>query len=274
MRPTPEVSELVFIPIQVEEPAVLRSDAGTVASLWNENALSWSAARLAGGQAVVDKLYGDAVMRLIGPKPGMRLLDVGCGEGGFARRAAAAGAKVFAVDISTAMVAIAKRAESANPLGIEYMACNIIQVETPRRFDAAMAIMSLKDMVDAAGAIQKISQLVEAGGPFVFVIYHPCFSAPGSGWRRIANEPFWQFEVGEYGTERPVLERWRPEGATDLLPTPIFHFHRRLGTYFEYLRSGGFLVNSLEEVHAAPREAPQGFNADLPLFLIVGAIRS
>ncbi|PLX82250.1 MAG: hypothetical protein C0617_14050 [Desulfuromonas sp.] len=261
-----------FIPILDEEASGVSPDANSVANLWDINADSWAKARAAGGQAVVDRLYGDEVFRMLSPMSGSRLLDVGCGEGGFSRRAAQAGARVTGVDISSKMISIAKSEEQRQSQGIEFIANDIAKLhDLERTFDAAMAIMSLKDMPDAAQAIDVIASLLKADGVFVFVVYHPCFAAPGSGWRRTDVEPFWQFDPGWYWKERPVLERWMPEGVSDFLPSPIFHFHRRLETYSQYLKDSAFSVVQIREICALPRLAPPQMPTSLPLYLVVKA---
>jgi SAM-dependent methyltransferase len=60
--------------------------------------------------------------RLLGPVAGLAVLDVGCGDGWYARRLKDAGAvRVLGVDVSSAMVALARAAESDQPRGIPYI---------------------------------------------------------------------------------------------------------------------------------------------------------
>ncbi|MEY4773964.1 MAG: hypothetical protein RIT40_999, partial [Planctomycetota bacterium] len=55
------------------------------------------------------------------PLKGLRVLDLGCGEGYVARTLAAKGThSVLAYDISAGMIEKAREAEAAQPLGIEY----------------------------------------------------------------------------------------------------------------------------------------------------------
>ena len=62
----------------------------------------------------------DRVVAALAPEPGSRLIDVACGTGGVALRAAQAGAEVVGVDISTDQLAKARRAAEADGLSIRF----------------------------------------------------------------------------------------------------------------------------------------------------------
>ncbi|MBB4689754.1 class I SAM-dependent methyltransferase [Amycolatopsis jiangsuensis] len=68
--------------------------------------------------------YHPRLLRLVPPGPG-RALDVGCGEGRFARRLAAAGLTVDGIDTSAAMVARAAAAGSPGPGTVSYRQADV-----------------------------------------------------------------------------------------------------------------------------------------------------
>lgn len=72
------------------------------ARLWGQRARDWADVQ----EAMVRPVYG-AVLAALAPKPGQRLLDVGCGAGLFAQLAAGSGAVVCGIDASKAMLDIA-----------------------------------------------------------------------------------------------------------------------------------------------------------------------
>src|SRR5437016_574445 len=62
-----------------------------------------------------------ALLDLTGDVAGRRILDLACGHGRFSRELARRGAAVLGIDISAALLAKARAAESAAPLGIAYL---------------------------------------------------------------------------------------------------------------------------------------------------------
>jgi len=71
-------------------------------------------------EAQEDKL--DLICRKIGPAPGMRVLDIGCGWGGFARYAAETyGVEVVGITVSGAQVRLARERCRGLPVSIELM---------------------------------------------------------------------------------------------------------------------------------------------------------
>ena len=56
---------------------------------------------------------GAAVFELLNPRPGERILDVGCGEGSLTEKIVAAGADVVGIDASEEMVAAATSARDS-----------------------------------------------------------------------------------------------------------------------------------------------------------------
>src|SRR6185312_15151982 len=68
---------------------------------------TWESERYATAGAFVPVL-GLPVVDLLAPKPGERILDLGCGNGDLAEKIAAAGATVVAVDAAPDLVAASR----------------------------------------------------------------------------------------------------------------------------------------------------------------------
>src|SRR5258707_14359713 len=66
-----------------------------------------------------------ALLDLAGAVGGLRLLEVGCGQGRVARELARRGATLTGLDISAALLAKARAYEAAQPLGIRYLHADV-----------------------------------------------------------------------------------------------------------------------------------------------------
>jgi 2-polyprenyl-3-methyl-5-hydroxy-6-metoxy-1,4-benzoquinol methylase len=67
----------------------------------------WSASDYAKNGRFVAELAG-AVFAMLAPKPGERILDLGCGDGTLTAEIRAAGADVLGVDLSDELLAVAR----------------------------------------------------------------------------------------------------------------------------------------------------------------------
>ncbi len=77
----------------------------------------------------------------LGQLEGLRVLDVGCGEGSFTRRIAQLGAKdVVGMDLSPGMIALAEQSEAANPLGVKYHVHDLGAMPKLAEFDVVTAV--------------------------------------------------------------------------------------------------------------------------------------
>src|SRR5215216_4067526 len=72
---------------------------------------------------------GAGVVELLAPRPGERIVDLGCGTGGLTAQIAAAGAEVIGIDASPAMIARAR--ESYPELRFEVAKGEDFAIEEP-----------------------------------------------------------------------------------------------------------------------------------------------
>jgi SAM-dependent methyltransferase len=122
----------------------------------------WSAADYARNAAFVPRL-GDAVLRLLDPKPGELILDVGCGDGVLTARIAEAGASVIGLDSSPEMV------EAARERGIDAFVADAENMDLERfgQFDAVFSNAALHWMLDPDAVASGIFRALRDGGRFV-----------------------------------------------------------------------------------------------------------
>ncbi len=81
------------------------------------------------------------LLNKIGAVANQSILDLGCGEGHYGRIFKGNGAKrVVGLDISSAMIQIARQKELQESLGIEFKVCNLLDFQESEKFDIAVSV--------------------------------------------------------------------------------------------------------------------------------------
>ncbi|GAA1635970.1 hypothetical protein GCM10009744_26200 [Kribbella alba] len=192
------------------------------------------------GSALADPTFEELVGRIAGQE----VCSVACGQGREARYLAAQGAAVTGVDLSENLIAIARRHEEADPLGISYLQGNAETLErlATGSFDGVVCYLALMDIPNLDSALQSIARVLRPGGWFVFSITHPCFKTPATGEIVDHTNKSVRRTVGRYFAEGywdgPGLHR-------DALP--IGAYHRTLSTYVDALTRARLVIDQLRE---------------------------
>ncbi|HMI89348.1 MAG TPA: methyltransferase domain-containing protein [Polyangiaceae bacterium] len=98
------------------------------------------------------------------------VLDAGCGAGRFAAIAAARGARLVAVDYSSAIDAAAETLKRFD--NVDLVQASIHELPFPRgHFDFAYCIGVIQHTPDPVGAVRGVVSMVKLGGHFCFTIY-------------------------------------------------------------------------------------------------------
>lgn len=119
----------------------------------------WNAADYARVGGFVAEL-GGAALDLLDPKPGERVLDIGCGEGTLTKKIIERGATVLGVDNSPEMIAAAR----AN--GIDAVLLDVADMTFSIEFDAAFSNATLHWILEKEQAARAIFRALKAGGRF------------------------------------------------------------------------------------------------------------
>jgi trans-aconitate methyltransferase len=122
----------------------------------------WDAAGYQERYAFVFK-HGEGVVELLDPKPGERILDLGCGSGQLTAKIADAGVIVEGIDQSPDMIAQARANYPA--IKFEVADATSFRVETP--VDAVFSNAVLHWVKNASAAIACAYRALQPGGRFV-----------------------------------------------------------------------------------------------------------
>lgn len=82
------------------------------------------------------------ISKLLGLKPGQRILDVGCGGGRYARALADRGYRVTGVDLSADLLEVARENSPLLPGKPDYFRCDIRRMPFARQFHAAISMFT------------------------------------------------------------------------------------------------------------------------------------
>lgn len=228
---------------------------------WDTNAEFWDA-RMGEGNPFQRLLVGPATERLLEPRPGLRVLELACGNGVMARRLAELGARVLATDFSVGQIERA-RARTQGHAAAEQIEFRVLDATNAdallalgaRAFDAAVCNMAFHDLTDLDPLLGTLPQLLALGGRFVFSLMHPCFNSPYA--RMCAEEEDRNGQIVEVravklaGYATPVAYR-----SLGMIGQPVPHhtFHRPLSLVLAACFRHGWVLDGLEEPTFGPEE--------------------
>lgn len=220
---------------------------------WDE-AAGWYLGMVGDHHRGFNHLAADTAMDLLGVSHTRNVVDVGCGEGSFARRLAAGGATVHACDPTATLLAAACTAERDQPLGIRYTndSAEHLRSVSDGWADAVVALLVLHHVADLAAAFAEAHRVLRPGGILVVVLPHPWTDHGGARWHA-GTDGRPRRQLGSYTTEG----HWHTD-ETDSVRSIGWH-HRTMATWLTACATAGFVLDELREpVGAAPERADSG----------------
>jgi ubiquinone/menaquinone biosynthesis C-methylase UbiE len=129
------------------------------------------------------------VLTLVGSVADQSICDLACGQGWVARELARRGARVTGLDVAPNMLALARRYEELDPLGIRYVDGDAQAAEQlgEREFSGCVCVMALINIPDIRAAFRSVARMLQPDGWFVFAITHPCFETPHAQWTSLPD---------------------------------------------------------------------------------------
>ena len=212
------------------------------------------------------------MLEMLGDVSGRRILDLGCGEGGYSRELKRRGANVIGVDGSGTLIRIARTRAEAEQLDIQFIGtnANTLDVIADHSCEFVVAAMSLMDVEDYAGAVREIRRVLCSGGSLFMSITHPCFTARSAEWVRPPGDKreLLFFKVDNY-FDREVWE----DKITRDFSAPVLRRHRALQDYLEVLLREGFLLREFNEAEPTANELKKSYRfrklTRIPYFLFM-----
>jgi 2-polyprenyl-3-methyl-5-hydroxy-6-metoxy-1,4-benzoquinol methylase len=249
---------------------------------WNTNAAYWDARMGDTGNDFVNDLIWPAVMRLLQVQTGERILDIGCGNGLYARRLASLGANVVAFDFAAQMIEQARHYPTDQAGQITYHVVDATDEAAllalgEGQFAGALCTMTLMDMAEIDPLMRAIARLLKPDGRFIFAVCHPCFNQAKAV--RMAEmedrdgEMVTTYSVKVHGYMTPSVTRG---AAIAGQPQPQIYFDRPLHLLLGAGFAAGLVVDRLEERAFGPDNPPGrnplGWNgkfSEIPPVLVV-----
>lgn len=213
---------------------------------------------------------------LLDPKAGESVLDIGCGQGVYARTLIHS-VNYTGIDASKELIIAAKEMDK-NAKHAYYVSDATKAIPVPdNTFDHAVCILAIQNMRDGASVIGNIGNSLKDGGDLVIVMNHPSFRIPRqSSWGKDETQKLEYRRVNRYLSPLEIPINAHP-GLSDSPMT--WTYHQPLAYYVKALKQAGMFISDMEEWTSdkvSVGKAAKGENrarAEFPLFLAIRAVK-
>lgn len=226
----------------------MKHDSSTIA--WNAMGDEWF--ELAQSGESRNCFIMPNMLRFMGDVKGKKILDLGCGEGGYSRELAKRGAQLVSIDCSTKAIEYAIALANEENLHIEHYVRNsndLFDIES-EEFDIVLCSMMLMDCEDFEGTLREVVRVLKPNGRLFASVLHPCFDGnheSGIGRQGIGIDRqvvvMNYFEPKEW--EAPL---WKGT-------IPVIWRHRTMEEYVKTFLKVGLTIVDLNEPRASDEQA-------------------
>ena len=224
-----------------------------VQAIWNQNAGFWDEKMADEGNDFQRILVGPGAERLLNLQSGELVLEIGCGNGVFARRMAQLGVQVIATDFSEGFLERAKARTTEHADRIEYRYLDATDESQllalgSKRFDAIVSNMAIMDMASIELLMQSIPALLKPQGRFVFALMHPCFNTSGT-FLMMEEEDIGGDFVTKHAIKVVQYLGLQPQKGMGIAgqPSPHYYFHRSLSELLTTCFRAGLVMDGIDE---------------------------
>lgn len=247
------------------------------ATSWEKSSSWYEKLVGASGHYYHQKIIIPGVERLLRLERDSKMLDLGCGQGVFARLLTKHQGYV-GVDASPHLIKSAQKYDTKH--AHRYMVADATKPlgdTIGHDFTHAIAILSLQNMEYPARAILNAGKHLKKDGRFVIVLNHPYYRIPRqSGWG-IQEDGKQQYRwVTKYMASFKIPISMHPGQKDKNWDT--LSFHEPLTNYVRYLAEAGFAITGLEEWISDKKNQPGPHSQredrareEIPLFMAIVA---
>jgi len=138
-----------------------------------------------------DRVETDCAFNLFPVKPGMHILDVGCGTGNFSLKLVQKGVSVVGVDISEEMLTLARKRAMQEEKFIEFKKMDSQNLQFPDNyFDGVFSMATIEFIPDPRKMIEEMFRVCKKGGSVLVGTINR-----ESDWGRLYQDPEFQKNV-------------------------------------------------------------------------------
>lgn len=218
----------------------MKHDSSTIS--WNQLGQEWFELAQKGESRMC--FIMPYMLNLLGEVKGKKILDLGCGEGGYSRELAKRNAVVVAIDCSENCIAYSTKQAEVNGLSIQHYLRNSNDLYgiNDNTFDIVLCSMMLMDCEDFDGTIREVVRVLKTSGKLFASVLHPCFDG---------NHSYGIGRQGE-GINREVVVKnyFQPTQWEAPLPngiTSVIWRHRTMEEYIKTFIKCGLTIVDLNE---------------------------
>jgi SAM-dependent methyltransferase len=202
---------------------------------WTASAPVWLLAIGEEGDPARVQLLDPVMLELAADVRGLRVLDLGCGEGRFSRMLAARGASPVGLDLVRTMLAAARERSG----GAQHLvrATGDVLPFRDDAFDLVVSYLTLVDITDFRTAIRESARVLRPGGRLL--VANLSFVTASEGWARDEQGRRLYHRVDRYLEEREQIYEW--------YGLRIRNWHRPLSAYMTAYLGAGFALRRFIE---------------------------
>jgi SAM-dependent methyltransferase len=203
----------------------------------------------------------------VGELAGLRILDLGCGDGTFAATCALQGCSSF-VGVDGSKEMLRRATDLAGGPAVSFVLDRIETYETPAEaFDLVTSRMALHYVDDLAPVFAAVRRALVPGGRFVASVIHPVITSGNDA----PDGPRQTQVVDNYFSPGPRSRLW--------FGRPVQWYHRTIEQYLTLIDQAGLSLTRLRECEPvaelfAGNQAEYDRRRRVPVFLLLNATRA